>query len=51
MHYEAELFSFQVPELAKCSVLMRERGRVEETIYAMQRAGAGSLHVSKVTEE
>uniref|UniRef100_A0A3Q3X8L4 Uncharacterized protein n=1 Tax=Mola mola TaxID=94237 RepID=A0A3Q3X8L4_MOLML len=34
-----------IPELAKCSVLMRERGRVEETIHAMQRAGAGSLQV------
>uniref|UniRef100_A0A673ANG4 5'-nucleotidase n=1 Tax=Sphaeramia orbicularis TaxID=375764 RepID=A0A673ANG4_9TELE len=31
--------------LAKCSVLMRERGRVEETIHSMQRAGAGSLQV------
>uniref|UniRef100_A0A4W6CM64 5'-nucleotidase n=1 Tax=Lates calcarifer TaxID=8187 RepID=A0A4W6CM64_LATCA len=35
----------QMPELAKCSVLMRERSRVEETIHAMQRAGAGSLQV------
>eukprot|EP00064_Thunnus_orientalis_P019162 superscaffoldBa00004672_g19276 len=35
----------EIPELAKCSVLMKERSRVEETIYAMQRAGAGSLHV------
>uniref|UniRef100_A0A8C2WP68 5'-nucleotidase n=1 Tax=Cyclopterus lumpus TaxID=8103 RepID=A0A8C2WP68_CYCLU len=40
-----KLFSVQIPELAKCSVLMRERSRVEETIHAMQRAGAGSLQV------
>uniref|UniRef100_A0A4W6CM26 5'-nucleotidase n=1 Tax=Lates calcarifer TaxID=8187 RepID=A0A4W6CM26_LATCA len=38
-------FPMQMPELAKCSVLMRERSRVEETIHAMQRAGAGSLQV------
>ncbi|XP_068440055.1 7-methylguanosine phosphate-specific 5'-nucleotidase-like isoform X1 [Clinocottus analis] len=35
----------EIPELAKCSVLMRERSRVEETMHAMQRAGAGSLQV------
>uniref|UniRef100_A0A672FNM2 5'-nucleotidase n=1 Tax=Salarias fasciatus TaxID=181472 RepID=A0A672FNM2_SALFA len=34
-----------IPELTKCSVLMRERSRVEEMIHAMQRAGAGSLQV------
>uniref|UniRef100_A0A3B4B3T6 5'-nucleotidase n=1 Tax=Periophthalmus magnuspinnatus TaxID=409849 RepID=A0A3B4B3T6_9GOBI len=34
-----------IPELSKCSVLMRERSRVEETIYNMQRAGPGSLQV------
>ncbi|XP_031170677.1 7-methylguanosine phosphate-specific 5'-nucleotidase-like isoform X2 [Sander lucioperca] len=40
-----QLRKAEIPELAKCSVLMRERSRVEETIYAMQRAGAGSLQV------
>ncbi|XP_028423865.1 7-methylguanosine phosphate-specific 5'-nucleotidase isoform X4 [Perca flavescens] len=40
-----QLTKAEIPELAKCSVLMRERSRVEETIYAMQRAGAGSLQV------
>ncbi|XP_071375640.1 7-methylguanosine phosphate-specific 5'-nucleotidase-like [Centroberyx affinis] len=40
-----QLTKTEVPELAKCSVLMRERSRVEETIQAMQRAGAGSLQV------
>ncbi|CAK6956654.1 -methylguanosine phosphate-specific 5'-nucleotidase-like isoform X2 [Scomber scombrus] len=40
-----QLTKTEIPELAKCSVLMRERSRVEETIYSMQRAGAGSLHV------
>uniref|UniRef100_A0A3Q1CWW9 5'-nucleotidase n=1 Tax=Amphiprion ocellaris TaxID=80972 RepID=A0A3Q1CWW9_AMPOC len=40
-----QLTKTEIPELAKCSVLMRERSRVEETIYAMQRAGAGSLQV------
>lgn len=42
------IFSAQIPELTKCSVLMRERGRVEETIQAMQRAGADSLQVSRL---
>uniref|UniRef100_UPI0037E88C36 7-methylguanosine phosphate-specific 5'-nucleotidase-like isoform X2 n=1 Tax=Semicossyphus pulcher TaxID=241346 RepID=UPI0037E88C36 len=40
-----QLTKTEIPELAKCSVVMRERSRVEETIYAMQRAGAGSLQV------
>ncbi|XP_069547924.1 7-methylguanosine phosphate-specific 5'-nucleotidase-like [Brachyistius frenatus] len=40
-----QLTKTEVPELAKCSVLTRERGRVEETIHAMQRADAGSLQV------
>ncbi|KAK2820440.1 hypothetical protein Q5P01_023399 [Channa striata] len=40
-----QLSKTEIPELAKCSVLMRERSRVEETIHAMQRAGAGSLQV------
>nr|XP_019938605.1 PREDICTED: 7-methylguanosine phosphate-specific 5'-nucleotidase-like isoform X1 [Paralichthys olivaceus] len=40
-----QLTKTPVPELANCSVLMRERGRVEETIRAIQRAGAGSLQV------
>ncbi|XP_058477357.1 7-methylguanosine phosphate-specific 5'-nucleotidase-like [Solea solea] len=40
-----QLTKTQIPELTSCSVLMRERSRVEETIYAMQRAGAGSLQV------
>lgn len=42
------IFSAQIPELTKCSVLMRERSRVEETIQAMQRAGADSLQVSRL---
>ncbi|CAJ1080378.1 -methylguanosine phosphate-specific 5'-nucleotidase-like [Xyrichtys novacula] len=40
-----QLTKSQVPELSKCSVLMRDRSSVEETIHAMQRAGAGSLQV------
>ncbi|XP_019120326.2 7-methylguanosine phosphate-specific 5'-nucleotidase isoform X1 [Larimichthys crocea] len=40
-----QLTKTEIPELAKCSVLMRERSRVEETIHAMQRAGAGNLQV------
>ncbi|XP_038591427.1 7-methylguanosine phosphate-specific 5'-nucleotidase-like isoform X2 [Micropterus salmoides] len=35
----------EIPGLTKCSVVMRERSRVEETIHAMQREGAGSLQV------
>ncbi|TNN47218.1 7-methylguanosine phosphate-specific 5'-nucleotidase [Liparis tanakae] len=38
----------EIPELAKCSVLMRERSRVEEMIRAMQRAGAGSLQMREL---
>lgn len=40
-----QLTKTEIPELTRCSVLMRERGRVEEMIYAMQRAGAGNLQV------
>ncbi|XP_068585344.1 7-methylguanosine phosphate-specific 5'-nucleotidase-like [Cebidichthys violaceus] len=40
-----QLTKTEIPELAKSSVLMRERSRVEDTIHAMQRAGAGSLQV------
>ncbi|CAN9508581.1 unnamed protein product [Ophioblennius macclurei] len=40
-----QLTKTEIPELTKCSVLMRERSRVEEMIHAMQRAGAGSLQV------
>lgn len=43
---KSRVFSVQILELAKCSVLMRERSRVEETIHCMQRAGAGNLQVS-----
>lgn len=39
------LFSAQIPELTKCTVLMKERSRVEVTIRAMQHAGAGALQV------
>ncbi|XP_056152672.1 7-methylguanosine phosphate-specific 5'-nucleotidase-like [Lampris incognitus] len=39
------LIKTEVPELAKWSVLMRERRRVEEMMQAMQQAGAGSLQV------
>uniref|UniRef100_A0A3P9QGZ7 5'-nucleotidase n=1 Tax=Poecilia reticulata TaxID=8081 RepID=A0A3P9QGZ7_POERE len=38
-------FCFQIPELTRVSVMMRERSRVEDTMYAMQKAGAGSLQV------
>uniref|UniRef100_H3BW20 Uncharacterized protein n=1 Tax=Tetraodon nigroviridis TaxID=99883 RepID=H3BW20_TETNG len=38
-------FSAQIPELTKCTVLMKERSRVEVTIRAMQHAGAGTLQV------
>ncbi|KAL3051519.1 hypothetical protein OYC64_001714 [Pagothenia borchgrevinki] len=40
-----QLTKAEIPELAKCSVLMRDRSRVEDTIGAMQRAGAGRLQV------
>lgn len=46
LNNKTKLFPVQIPELAKCSVLMRERSRVEETIHAMQRAGVGNLQVS-----
>ena len=49
MHCNKEPFPAQIPELAKCSVLMRERSRVEETIHAMQLAGPGSLQVRTLT--
>lgn len=42
------LFSAQIPELTRCTVLMRERRRVEETIRAMQHAGAGALQVTRL---
>ncbi|KAJ8377258.1 hypothetical protein AAFF_G00264860 [Aldrovandia affinis] len=35
----------QIPELARPSVCMRDRGRVEEIIQAMQRAGPSTLQV------
>lgn len=40
-----QLTKTEIPELTKGSVIMRERSRVEDTIYAMQKAGAGSLQV------
>lgn len=40
-----QLTKTEIPELARSSVLMRERSKVEETIHAMQRGGAGSLQV------
>lgn len=40
-----QLVKSEIPELSKCSVLMRERGKVEETIYNMQQAGPCSLQV------
>lgn len=44
------LFSAQIPELTRCTVLMRERRRVGETIRAMQHAGAGALQVTQLFE-
>ncbi|XP_035467496.2 7-methylguanosine phosphate-specific 5'-nucleotidase-like isoform X3 [Scophthalmus maximus] len=41
----SEILRSKIPEMANCSVLMREHSRVEETIQAMQQAGAGSLQV------
>ncbi|CAL1600298.1 unnamed protein product [Knipowitschia caucasica] len=35
----------EIPELSKCSVLMRDRARVEETIYSMKRTGPSGLQV------
>uniref|UniRef100_A0A3P9MLI5 5'-nucleotidase n=1 Tax=Oryzias latipes TaxID=8090 RepID=A0A3P9MLI5_ORYLA len=40
-----QLTKTEIPELSKGSVVMRERRRVEETIRAMRRAGAGRLQV------
>lgn len=40
------LFSAQIPELTRCTVLMKKRSRVEETIRAMHHAGAGALQVT-----
>lgn len=40
------LLSPQIPELSRCTVLMRERSRVEETLRAMHYAGAGALQVT-----
>ncbi|CDQ66081.1 unnamed protein product [Oncorhynchus mykiss] len=41
-----QLTKSEIPELAKASVLMRDRSRVEETIQAMQRAGPDALQVT-----
>lgn len=40
-----QLVKSEIPELSKCSVLMKERGKVEETIHNIQKAGPGSLQV------
>ncbi|XP_024140183.1 7-methylguanosine phosphate-specific 5'-nucleotidase [Oryzias melastigma] len=40
-----QLTKTEMPELSKGSVMMRDRRRVEETIRAMRRAGAGRLQV------
>ncbi|XP_007577568.1 7-methylguanosine phosphate-specific 5'-nucleotidase A-like isoform X1 [Poecilia formosa] len=40
-----QLTKTEIPELTRVSVMMRERSRVEDTMYAMQKAGAGSLQV------
>ncbi|KAF7652611.1 hypothetical protein LDENG_00094560 [Lucifuga dentata] len=40
-----QLTKAETPELMKCSVLMRDRNKVEETIQAMQQGGAGCLQV------
>ncbi|MEQ2224802.1 hypothetical protein ILYODFUR_011259 [Ilyodon furcidens] len=40
-----QLTKTEIIELTKGSVMMRERSRVEDTIYAMQKAGPGSLQV------
>ncbi|KAM4716227.1 cytosolic 5'-nucleotidase 3-like isoform 2-T2 [Anableps anableps] len=40
-----QLTKTEIPDLTKGSVMMRDRSRVEDTIYAMQKAGAGSLQV------
>ncbi|KAM9716914.1 7-methylguanosine phosphate-specific 5'-nucleotidase-like [Menidia menidia] len=40
-----QLTKAEIPELAKCSVLMKERRRVEDTLHTMQQSGAGALQV------
>lgn len=40
-----QLTKTEIPELSRCSVLMRDRGRVEDVIHAMRRGGAGNLQV------
>ncbi|XP_062331009.1 7-methylguanosine phosphate-specific 5'-nucleotidase-like [Osmerus eperlanus] len=40
-----QLTKYEIPDLAKSSVLMRDRSRVEETIQAMHRAGPSTLQV------
>ncbi|XP_010902723.2 7-methylguanosine phosphate-specific 5'-nucleotidase isoform X2 [Esox lucius] len=40
-----QLTKSEIPELAKASVLMRDRSRVETTIQAMHRAGPDALQV------
>lgn len=40
-----QLIKSEILELSKCSVLIRERGRVEETINNMRQAGPGRLQV------
>ncbi|XP_047231959.1 7-methylguanosine phosphate-specific 5'-nucleotidase-like isoform X1 [Girardinichthys multiradiatus] len=40
-----QLTKTEITELTKGSVMMRERSRVEDTIYSMQKAGPDSLQV------
>ncbi|XP_072523000.1 7-methylguanosine phosphate-specific 5'-nucleotidase-like isoform X2 [Salminus brasiliensis] len=40
-----QLTKYEVPELAKTSVIMKERGKVEEIIRSMHSAGPGTLQV------
>ncbi|XP_036416383.1 7-methylguanosine phosphate-specific 5'-nucleotidase-like [Colossoma macropomum] len=40
-----QLTKYEIPELTKPSVIMRDRGRVEEIIRNMHRAGPGALQV------
>ncbi|KAK5601428.1 hypothetical protein CRENBAI_026636, partial [Crenichthys baileyi] len=43
-----QLTKTEIIELSKGSVMMRERSRVEDTIYAMQKAGPGSLQMKEL---
>ncbi|CAB1312243.1 unnamed protein product [Coregonus sp. 'balchen'] len=43
-----QLTKSEIPELAKASVLIRDRSRVEETIQAMQRAGPDALQIREL---